>query len=92
MSSGLVNANPEDVRKLAAALAAYQRDVTDAGRRVQKALASAYWHDDQKRRFEERYQELQRHVDRFLGNEATEMIRTLNELARRLDDIKRMRM
>src|SRR3712207_7881604 len=39
-------------------------------------------HDRQKERFEVRYQDLQRSIDRFL-NEVTAMVRTLNELADR---------
>lgn len=92
MSAGLVNANPDDVRKLASVLNVYQRDVTAASRSVQKALASANWNDSQMRRFEERFRDVQTHIDRFMSNEVPSMISTLNELARKLDDIKQMRM
>ena len=92
MSGELVNASPAGIRKLASALDAYQRQVTEAGRGVQKALASADWNDRQKERFEERYRELHKHIDRFIGNEVTTMVKGLNEMARKLDDIQRMRM
>ena len=87
-----VNANPEDVRKLSSALKRYQSDVRSASRQVQHALSGARWHDPQKDKFEARYQSLQKSVDRFLGGEVDDMIKALNELARRLDDIKAMRM
>lgn len=92
MSGDSVNARPDDVRKLASALNAYRQDVATASRSVQRALASAHWHDGQKDRFEARYRDLQKTVDRFLDNEVSTMVKTLNELARKLDDIKAMRM
>ena len=92
MANDGVIANPADVRKLASALKKYQNEVKAASRGVQKALASANWHDSQKERFEQRYKDLQRSVDRFTNDEVTQMVKTLNELARRLDDIRRMRM
>jgi DNA repair ATPase RecN len=92
VTSDLVNASPEDVRRLASALRSYQEQVSTASRSVQKALASANWHDGQKQRFECRYSDLQKSIDRFMTNEVSSMIKTLNQLARKLDDIKGMRM
>jgi hypothetical protein len=90
--SDLVNADPADIRKLAAALESYRRQVTEAGSSARKALDAAHWHDRQKQAFEARYRDLQRHLDSFMSTEVATMVRTLNELARKLDDIKRMRM
>lgn len=92
MSSDGVNASPEDVKKLAAALTKYHADVTAAGRHVQGALSSANWHDRQKDQFEARYRDLQKSLDRFMSNEVQAMVKSLNDLARRLDDIRSMRM
>ena len=87
-----VHASPEDVRKLAAALSTYQQEVAAAGRKVRSALGSANWHDGQKDKFEARYKDLQKSIDRFMSGEVSTMIRGLSELARRLNDIRSMRM
>ncbi len=92
MSSDGVNASPGDVKKLAAALANYQRDVVTAGKAVQSALNSAQWHDRQKDQFEVRYRDLQKTLDRFMSTEVQGMVKSLNELARRLEDIRSMKM
>ena len=92
MPDGGVNAKPEDVKKLAGALAAYQRDVAAAAKKVQGALNGAHWHDGQKAQFAARYKDLQKTIDRFMSGEVTSMTKYLNELARRLEDIRGMRM
>jgi hypothetical protein len=92
VTSDGVNASPADVRKLAAALAKYQQEVSAAGKQVQSALGAANWNDKQKARFEARYRELQKALDRFMSGEVKTMVQSLNELARRLDDIRSMRM
>lgn len=92
MPDGAVNADPESVRKLASALTKYQQEVAQASRSVQRALASANWNDRQKQQFEQRYQDLQRSIDRFMSAEVQAMVKSLHVLAQRLDDIRRMRM
>jgi hypothetical protein len=92
MSDDRVHASPQDVRKLAVALSAYQQEVTAAGRKMQGALGAANWHDAQKDKFEARYRDLQRSIDRFMSSEVTGMITGLNELARRLAEISSMRL
>ncbi|HTT52029.1 MAG TPA: hypothetical protein VMH35_11570 [Streptosporangiaceae bacterium] len=87
-----VNASPEDVRKLAAALGTYKQEVSAAARRVQGALSSANWHDPQKAKFEARYRDLQRSINGFMNGEVDAMIRNLNELARKLAEIKAMKL
>lgn len=87
-----VNANPADVRKLAAELKRYQDEVRQAGKQVQNALGAARWQDDQKDKFAFKYNDLQRQVERFTGAELEQMIRYLNQLASKLDEIKRMRL
>lgn len=92
MSTDGVHASPEDVKKLAAALKKYQTEVSAAGKRVQGALSSANWHDRQKDQFEARYRDLQKTLDRFMSSEVQAMVKGLTELARRLDEIRSMRM
>ena len=69
-----------------------KQDVSAAGKQVQSALGAANWHDKQKASFETRYLELQKAIDRFMSGEIQTMVKSLNELARRLDDIRSMRM
>lgn len=91
-ADGGVHASPDDVRKLAAALGKYQQEVSDAGKKVRGALSAANWHDRQKDQFEARYKDLQRSLDRFLATEVQTLAKSLSELARRLDEIRSMRM
>lgn len=88
----IVKASPEDVKKLAAALAAYKQAVGDAGKRVQGALSAANWHDPQKQMFEARYRGFQQGINRFMSGEVDAMIKDLNNLARKLAEIKAMRL
>jgi DNA repair ATPase RecN len=92
MSNDIVNANSGDVRKLAAALATYKQEVSAASKKVRSALGSANWHDNRKSQFEARLKDLQQGVDRFMSGEVDQMIKALNELARRLDEIRSIRM
>ncbi len=87
-----VNASPDDIRKLAAALKRYQDDVRQSAKAVTAAVSSARWHDPQKQKFEARLKDHQRQVERFTGSDIEQMIRSLNQLAAKLDEIKRMRM
>jgi|SoimicmetaTmtHAB_FD_contig_31_23750719_length_2225_multi_3_in_0_out_0_2 hypothetical protein len=88
----IVNASPEDVKKLAAALVAYKQAVETAGKRVQGALSSANWHDPQKDKFEARYREFHRSIGHFMSAEVDAMVKDLNNLARKLAEIKAMRL
>ena len=72
--------------------AARQRREAFLSRRTQAALGAANWHDAQKDKFEARYRDLQRSIDRFMSGEVTGMITGLNELARRLAEIRSMRL
>lgn len=92
MATDGVHASPADVRKLAAELGKYQKAVNAAGKQVQSALGAANWHDKQKDGFEARYRDLQKSIDRFMTGEVQAMIKGLNELARRLEEIRSMRM
>ena len=87
-----VNANPDDVRKLAGALKRYQQDVRQSAKTVSSALAGARWNDPKKQQFEARLKDHQRQLEKFVGNDVEQMVRALNELANKLDEIKRMRM
>lgn len=92
MSNDVVNASPADVRKLAAALNAYKQEVAAASAKVRGALGSANWNDSRKAQFEARYRDLQQRIDGFMSGEVDQMVKTLNELARRLDEIRGIRM
>jgi hypothetical protein len=88
----IVNASPADVRKLATALNAYKQEVVSASKKVRGALGSANWNDSRKAQFESRYQDLQKRIDGFMTGEVDQMIKQLNDLARRLDEIRNIRM
>lgn len=92
MADDRVHASASDVRKLAVALDAYKKEVSSASKRVRGALGSANWHDQRKAQFEGRFQDLQKKVDGFMAGEVDQMVKDLNELARRLDDIRSTRM
>lgn len=92
MTNDAVNASPADVRKLATALGSYQREVVAASNKVRGALGSANWHDSRKSQFETRYQDVQKRIDSFMSGEVDQMIKQLNELARRLDEIRNIRL
>lgn len=92
MSNEVVNASPADIRKLAAALNAYRQEVTTASKRVRSALGSANWHDGRKAQFESHYQDLQKRIDTFMSGEVDQMVKALNDLARRLEDIRSLRL
>lgn len=87
-----VNASPEDLRRLATALSNYRKDVAGASKKVSGALNSARWHDSRKTQFDTRYQELQKRIDSFMSGEVDQMVKALNEYARRLDETRRVRM
>jgi hypothetical protein len=88
----IVNASPEDVKRLAAALAAYKQAVDAAGKRVQGALSAANWRDPQKDKFEAHYRDFQRSISHFMTGEVDGMIKDLNNFARKLAEIKAMRL
>lgn len=92
MANDAVNASPTDVRKLASALGAYKNDVAAASKRVRGALGAAHWNDSRKTQFESRYKDLQKRIDGFMSAEVDQMIKQLNDLARRLDEIRNIRM
>ncbi len=92
MANDTVNASPADVRKLATALGTYRHEVVSASKMVRGALGSANWNDSRKVQFEARYQDLQKRIDGFMTGEVDEMIKQLNDLARRLDEIRNIRL
>ena len=92
MANDAVNASPADIRRLAKALGSYKQEVVAASKKVRGALESANWHDSRKAQFEARYQDLQKRIDGFMSGEADQMIKELNEFARRLDEIRNIRL
>lgn len=87
-----VNADPADVRKLAKALERYQADVRQAAKSAAGAVAGAKWNDPQKAKFEARLRDHQRQLERFVSADVEHMVRSLNQLAGKLEEIKRMRL
>lgn len=87
-----VNASSADVRKLASALKQYKDETKQVGRRVDGAINSANWQDSKKDQFVSRYRDFNKQIDRFMSAQVDDMIRSLNDLARKLDEIERMRM
>ncbi|RLV47709.1 hypothetical protein D9V37_16300 [Nocardioides mangrovicus] len=90
--SDMVNASPQDIRKLAGALAAYRDEVTKASKKVQGALAQANWHDSRKQQFEGKYRDLQKKIDSFMSSDVDQMAKGLKQLASKLEDIRNVRM
>lgn len=87
-----VRASSAEVRKLASALKRYKEESKQAKKRVESAIRAANWHDKKIEQFEARYKDYSRQVDRFMAGQVDEMLKSLNELARRLEEIERMRM
>ena len=70
---------------------AYKQEVAAASKKVRGA-GSADWTDSRKAQFEARCKDLQHRIDGFMSGEVDQMVKTLNELARRLDEIRGIRM
>jgi hypothetical protein len=85
MSSDLVNADPNDVRKLAAALQELERKVLEATKHGRQAIDRANWHDRQKDTFEARYQDFQKHTTGFVSGQVRDFVKSLNALAADLE-------
>ena len=87
-----VDASAADVRKLASALRRYKDDVKNAGRSVEGQMGSIRFDDRKRQQFEQRFREHKKQVDRFMSSEVDGMVKSLEDLARKLDEISRMRM
>ena len=87
-----IHVTAADLRKLASALERYQTKVTEETRAVHRALDAANWHDRKKDQFTARYRDFERQVNRFLSGEVQQMTKSLNELARQVEQLKGMRM
>jgi uncharacterized protein YukE len=87
-----VDASSVEVRKLAAALKQYRDDTKQISRRVDGAINAANWRDSRKDQFEARYRQVAKQIDGFMSSQVEDMIRSLNDLARKLEEIERMRM
>lgn len=91
MSSDLVHADPNDVRKLAKALERFQREITDISKQARRAIDRANWHDRQKDQFTARYKDFERRTNSFVGGEVKQMVHALNNLATQLDRARSQR-
>lgn len=92
MTNDQVHASSADLKRLATELETYKKEVAAASKKVRGALNRANWHDSRKTQFEAKYSEHQQRVDRFMASEVDQMAKALRELARKLDDIKSVRM
>lgn len=88
MSSDLVHADPNDVRKLARELEQFQQRVKDVSKQAQKAIDRANWHDGQKEKFAASYRDFHRQTDRFVEGQVRQFVKSLNALAHDLDRAK----
>lgn len=88
MSSDLVHADPNDVRKLARALQDFEQRVTEISKQAQRAIDQANWRDAQKDKFAARYNDFHNQTNRFVGSHVRDFVRSLNALAADLDRAK----
>lgn len=89
--SDLVNADPNDVRKLARALQQFEQKVNDANKQAQRAIDQANWHDGQKDRFASQYKDFQRQTNSFVSGKVRDFVKSLNSLAADLERAKSRR-
>jgi uncharacterized protein YukE len=89
--SDLVNADPNDVRKLARALQQFEQKVNDANKQAQRAIDQANWHDSQKDRFASRYKEFHKQTNNFVAGQVRDFVKSLNSLAADLERAKSRR-
>jgi len=87
-----VKASSKDVRKLSSSLKRYQDEMKQASKSVERAIGAANWHDRQKDQFVARFQDHNKQVNRFVNDQVNEMVKVLNALASKLEEIERMRM
>lgn len=92
MSNDGVVASPQDIRRLATSLTRYKQEVSAASKQVQGALNQADWHDRRKDQFETTYRDLQKKIESFMSGEVDQMVKGLNQLASKLEDIQNVRM
>jgi ABC-type transporter Mla subunit MlaD len=88
VSSDLVNADPNDVRKLARALQQYEEKVTELTKQTQRAIDQANWNDGQKERFAARYKDFNNQTNRFVSGQVRDFVKSLNALAADLERAK----
>lgn len=91
MSSDVVHADPNDVRKLAKALQQFERQITLVSRETLRAIDRANWHDRQKDQFVARYKDFHKKTNGFVGGEVKQMVKALNNLALQLDRARSQR-
>ena len=84
-ASDAVNADPADVKKLAAELEKYRQRTHEASKQARDAISRANWHDRQKQQFEERFRDFQRQADRFVDGQVQEFVKQLRALAHDLE-------
>jgi chemotaxis regulatin CheY-phosphate phosphatase CheZ len=91
MASDLVNVRPEDVKKLAKALERFEQRIKQATKEARHAIDSANWNDPQKAKFEGRYKDFQKRTNSYVEGEVHQMVKSLNQLAAKVEQIQRHR-
>jgi glycyl-tRNA synthetase beta subunit len=91
MSSDLVNVRPEDVKKLAKSLERYEQVIKQANKDAAKAISDARWDDGQKHKFDARFRDFQRRTNGYVEGEVRQMVKSLHQLASRLEQIQQQR-
>jgi hypothetical protein len=89
--SDAVNTSPTALRDLARELRRFQESVQQASKQAHNALARAPWNDGQKQRFVARFNELDKTNRRFLEGEMAQMVKSLEELAQRIERAREVR-
>lgn len=92
MSSDLVHADPNDVKKLARALQQYQQRIKEVSKQTENAINSANWHDRQKDQFTAHFKDLNRRTRNFVDGEVKQMVNSLTRLANDLERAKSHRL
>ena len=84
MMTGRVHANPEDLRRLRRAIDEAQRQINDAVRKMNSALARADWEDSARRNFEQQFAATTSTLKRF-DAAANQLKPVLDRKARELE-------
>jgi len=88
LSDDLVNVRKTDLLKLEREIQEYEKTVSEAGKRMERAIGAAYWRDSNKERFAARFKDMKRQTDRFVSGECQTMAKRLRELAAKVDEFQ----
>jgi hypothetical protein len=88
LSGDLVNVRKSDLLKLEREIQQFEQAVNEAGKRMERAIASAHWRDSTKERFAAKFKDMKRQTDRFVSGECRTMAKHLRELAAKVDEFQ----